>query len=428
MGQKFHTFSATTLDEAYDKMRRTLGEEAVVLRTATVRDAGIMGILGRTHVEVTASAPETLRSAAGRPLSNVERAYQSHSRVGSPEKTEETLAYFKQLVADAQKRMGQNPSGGPAAAPVIPFQKRPPEQTETDIRKDLQELRDMLQVIMAESPGAALPPEFADHYRMLLDKGVSRKVAAALVNDVVNGSDAAVLRDERVFLERLRLQVRRRVETTGGISLTGGECKFVALVGATGVGKTTNLAKLASNFAVRERAKVAFVTADTYRVAAVEQLRVYANIIGLELRVVNDPSEMAEARKEFKDYDLILMDTAGGSQFNVKQIAELKDILDTAQPDEVMLVVEANTALEDSRQVVANFGVLNPTALLFSKLDETRRYGPMFTLIDEVDLPLSYFSVGQNVPDDLVLAQAGMVANLLLEGKDKGGRSSTETS
>jgi flagellar biosynthesis protein FlhF len=129
---------------------------------------------------------------------------------------------------------------------------------------------------------------------------------------------------------------------------------------------------------------------------------------------VNGPKEMAAAVHRFRDHDLVLMDTAGGSQYNKGQLRELREILDAAQLDEVHLVLAATTQLEDQRQIAANFGPLKPTALFFSKLDETRRYGSVYSVAVESGLPISYFGTGQNVPDNLALAQPEMVAELLL--------------
>ena len=179
---------------------------------------------------------------------------------------------------------------------------------------------------------------------------------------------------------------------------------------------------------MRERARVGLITSDTYRVAATEQLRVYANIIGLELKVVHDAKETAAALRDFGGHDLVLIDTAGGSPFNRKQISESAAILDAAAPDEVMLSLGATTPIEDMQEIAKRFAPLKPTSLFFTKLDETRRYGPIYALAQETGLPISYLSIGQNVPDDVVLAHPGLVADLVMEGGDRRGRTSSESS
>jgi len=482
MPQTFHTFRAPTLDQAYAQMRRRFGDEAIVVRTATVPDGGLLGrLLGKTSVEITASIDETLfrpPADATRPLSNAERRYRdvggpapaprqtgpsrpghAQPELGSDARVRETIAYFRELAkanqrhADAQKsnprpdaaqpektpapaadaQKSSAPSGKPTppmeqanTAPAEVFRLEPvskPKQspmTVDEIRGDLSEMREMLNVLSAEMPGAGLPQEFVPQYQLLLKQGVARKRAASLVQQAARRGDLRAFRDTRIFLERLKMELRRDIKVTGGIALQAGVRKIVALVGATGVGKTTNLAKLAALYAVQEHAKVGVITTDTYRVAATDQLQVYANIIDLPMEVVHEPSEMKAALKKLAHCDLVLIDTAGGSPFNREQMTDMRSLLDVAQPDEVHLLASANTSLEDLRDVVTHFSLLRPSALFFTKLDETKRYGQLYCLAVEAGLPLSYFSVGQQVPDDIMPASPGTVAKLVIEGEDGG--------
>lgn len=426
MSREFHRFRGASLDEAYTLMRRALGNDAVVLRTTQVRDGGLLGFFGRKLIEVTASKDTAPRPAARpQPAAAVARAY-TESRVASDETVADSVQYFQKLVAEAQQRIAARKakdSAGPQPGPVVPFPKTKDAPTASDaLHREVRELRELVEVLVAETPGAALPPEFAPYYKRLIDAGVPRKLAAGLLSATVRGADPALLREARVFSQRLSLELRKTVRVTGGISLSAGVCKRVALVGATGVGKTTNLAKLAAKYVVNHRARVALITADTYRVGAPEQLRVYANIIGVPLHVVNDAADMRKAVEATRQCDLVLVDTAGGSQFNKGQLRELRDTLAAAAPHETMLVVGAGTPTDDARCIVDNFSLLKPTALFLTKLDETRRYGAMYALATESGLPLSYFSTGQNVPDDLVLAQPEVVAQLVLGGADSNSR------
>lgn len=443
MGQKLYKFKAATLDEAYRRMRTELGSDAVVLNTSDVTEGGVFGFLGHKMVEVTAAAPATPGEVRPpRSRSAVERKYAASTPVGSDERVSETLSYFRKLVRDAQERIAKSSDSAakpaePARGTVVPFKRReqrashegPSQKAHPvdELRHGVQEMRDMLEVLLVENTGTGPYAEFAEHYRRLVEQGVSRRPAAALVADVIKGSDVQAIRDARVFCERLKFQIRKAVTVTGGITLTPGIRRTVALVGATGVGKTTNLAKLAAEYAVRERVDVALITSDTYRIAAPEQLRVYANIIGLPMEVVDDPQEMRNAVEAFRNYDLILIDTAGGSQFNDAQIQELQETLAVARPDEVFLLLSANTQLHEMHNMVESFKCLGPTALFFTKLDETRQYGAMFSAYIEAGLPMAYFSVGQDVPDDIELANSGKVANLVIEGGENRDRSSSKS-
>ena len=456
MAQKLFKVKAATLEEAYERMRRQFGDDAIVLNTRQTVEGGVFGLFGKRVVEVTVSVTE---GGPTRERSAAEKRYAQHSeppRAAAPQRSTplptpapDNLKYLEDLVRQAQQRMNarpaapaataaqapaqhaapetpvtySRPSAMPAApagaqgaaAPVLQFPARKAE--EDPVRKELNEIRGMLQVLYAENPGAGLPTEFAPHYRRLVQQGVSRRIAAELTAAVLKDSDPAILRDPRVFGERLQFEIRKLIHTTGGATFRPGQQRRIALCGSTGVGKTTNLAKLAAHFAVRERARAALITTDTYRVAAVDQLRVYANIIGLPLRVANDPREALTALKEFHDHDLILVDTAGGSHFNLEQINELKTMLTGLQPDETYLVLSAATPLEDMRNAINNFRCLNPTALVFTKIDETRQYGALFSATLEAGLPIAYLSTGQNVPEDLAPATPAHIVHLLMEGK-----------
>lgn len=460
MGQQFKKIRAASLDEAYRAMRSQYGLDAIVVSTKQINEGGLFGFFGQRMVEITASVPAPETRTATRKPSAIERKYAAQ-RLSEEAKRSAEIERFEHLIRNAQRRMnGETPvnemeppvradvpapgepapeprpahapqpvssvplpaHGQTAEAPLLQFPKAQSDEMSADtLRREVREIREMLQVLYSESPGAGLPAEFAPYYRALVARGVSRKVAAQLVAGVVHDSDLSVLRNSRIFEERLKLEIRKLTPVTGGLAVEAGTCRVVALCGPTGVGKTTNLAKLAAQFTVRERARVAMITADTYRIAAPEQLRVYANIIGVPLRVVNDVKEMKDTLRDLRQYDLVFMDTAGNSQFNLEQINELKGLLQAVEPYETILALSANTHLEDLRSIVSNFKCLNPSSLLFTKIDETRQYGAMLTVLAEAGLPLAYLSNGQNVPDDIRVASSAIVANLIMEGKEDRG-------
>ncbi len=451
MKQRFYKVKAKSLDDAYRSLRARFGDDAVVVDTNQMVEGGFLGMLGTKRVELTVAVEEKAKDTVERRVSSaVERRYADQSRphvVGPPMGTGSAVGgdinSLKQVVQEAQARMNaplniqprmddtvKQPrqdagteldiGAGASTAPLLQFpqeQATTSSERESALRKEVQEIREMMQVLYTEQPGSNMPREFAPHYRLLVDRGLSRRNAAELIGRVARSGDPVLMQDSTVFAEQLFSELCKVVKRTGGLSLQQGVCRRVALCGATGVGKTTNIAKIAARFAVKEHARVALVTADTYRIAASEQLRVYANIIGIPIVVVNNENEMVRALGEFTEYDLVLIDTPGGSQYNLEQINELKGIMEAAAPDETILVLGAGTPLMDMHHVVNNFMCLNPTSLMFSKLDETRQYGAMLSLSLESRMPLSYVSVGQNVPDDIRIVSPELVASLILEGK-----------
>lgn len=197
-----------------------------------------------------------------------------------------------------------------------------------------------------------------------------------------------------------------------------GRPQVVIFVGPTGVGKTTTLAKIAADFTLNKQKKVGLITADTYRIAAVEQLKTYSEILNIPFLVVYSPSEVKEAIKMFADKDLILIDTAGRSHRNKSHFDELKALVNSAEADEAYLVVSANTSKHAMNEILEYYSFIKDYKLLFTKLDEAPAPGVIVNARYLTGRPLSYTTAGQSVPDDLNVANPrAIVANLLGSGK-----------
>ncbi len=215
-------------------------------------------------------------------------------------------------------------------------------------------------------------------------------------------------------MSRVAELLEAEISVSGAIKTEADKCRVVALVGPTGVGKTTTIAKLAANYRLREKRRVGLITVDTYRVAAVEQLRTYADIIDLPMEVVATPREMREAVARMNHLDLVLMDTAGRSPRDEVKIQELKSMLGEAEPDEVHLVLSSTAGAKSLISTAERFADVGTTALLLTKLDEAHSFGHLVSVVRSVPLPVSYLTDGQNVPDDIQVAQAGEMAAMLL--------------
>ncbi len=204
-----------------------------------------------------------------------------------------------------------------------------------------------------------------------------------------------------------------RIACAGPIQLAPHRLKTVALIGPTGVGKTTTIAKLAAHYALMERKKVALLTIDTYRIAAVEQLKTYSQIIDLPLCVAHSVNDIAPALSQFANYDLLLVDTAGRSQHNTPQIEELKPYIEALRC-ETHLVLASPTKESDLLETARRFSTMRLDRILFSKLDETSTYGTILNVSDRVGIPLSYITTGQKVPEDISIAEPSSLAGLIL--------------
>jgi flagellar biosynthesis protein FlhF len=211
--------------------------------------------------------------------------------------------------------------------------------------------------------------------------------------------------------------VQEMLPCLGGIRLVPGRQRVVALVGATGVGKTTTVAKLAANFRLHEQRRVGLITVDTYRVAAIDQLRTYAELIDVSMRVVNSPREMQQAMDDLAAMDLVLIDTAGRSPQDELRIQELRGFLQAARADEVHLVLSLTAGRRNLALTAEKFQRVGPTAVLLTKLDEAPGAGAVLSAVRRARLPVSYITTGQDVPDDIEAADPVRLAQLIL-GED----------
>ena len=213
--------------------------------------------------------------------------------------------------------------------------------------------------------------------------------------------------------------LNEHIKFSDGVKLNRHGVRIVALLGTTGVGKTTTLAKIAAKFVLEQRTDVALITADTYRISAVEQLKTYSDILELPLEIVYNPQELASALERHRDKELILIDTAGRSQHNEYQMRELEEFLRINPRIEKHLVISATTKFTDARQIMNKFSQIEPDKIIFTKIDETASLGMIINLLRDKKYSLSYITTGQSVPDDIERAGADVLATLLFKKVDE---------
>jgi len=307
-------------------------------------------------------------------------------------------------------------------------------RTDPALRAEVMEIRTMVKDLLRQNEAAqrpAVPAELVDFYTQLIGQDVARELVGQIIERVARllNERRTVHWDEhgrpvghgRVSPAWIREQLQRELAavlpTAEPLTLRNdGTPTVVALVGPTGVGKTTTIAKLAANMKLREGRSVGLITIDTYRIAAVEQLKTYAEILQVPLMAVNTPEEMAQAVARLSQVDLILIDTAGRSQKDELRIADLNRFLAAARPHQVHLVLSSTSREETIREAVRNFGVLNVDHVIFTKLDEAVGCGVILNVLRSVNLRLSYLTHGQAVPSDIEPGDPRRVAQLLLGG------------
>lgn len=298
-----------------------------------------------------------------------------------------------------------------AAAPRKAYEAASQDQAGSKLERDVLELSKRLSEVIQRIEGEIVVPSAqADPVQdsplvsRLVNAEVSRQRAQTLVQRYTQENEG------RAFPEWLAT----RVKTAGSTPAESLGGRMVMFVGPTGVGKTTTIAKLAAISALWERRKVLLLTADTYRIAAVEQLRTYAKILGVPMEVIFEPETVSEAIGKHPEADLVLLDTAGRSQKDTKRIEELASLYRVFRPDAVHLLIAANMKYRDMLDVVRKIGVVPITNLLFTKIDETSTYGALLDVVEDFERPVSFLTTGQNVPNDIEVATGARLVEILL--------------
>ncbi len=414
-------FEATDMASGLKMIKETFGPDALILSTKTVRK-GKMGILGKPVLEITAAIDKPwAESKNSRPASSRPVANRSASVTGQPQ--EDDLSYetlWKQESPVEERAAGRQERST-----------RPERQSgEQDIRDELGELRSMIsslasQISGMESP-AALTPGHGPHLsgstlspehpamRILADRGVAPAAARtiaeyagqALEDGTLEGRDleqflcdtiADLFQVNRILTERLNEQKR------------------IALIGPTGVGKTTTIAKIAANYISSYGPNIALITIDTYRIAAVEQLKVYGEIMQLPVEVVIRPDELEQALEKHRRRDLVLIDTAGRSPRSDQDLEELASFLRPHLGIENHLVLAANTREEELTEIIHRFSRLTVNNLIFSKLDECGLLGVLLNMHIQNGTPISFLTNGQRVPEDIITPDRRTIAGLIMD-------------
>ncbi len=367
------------MHEALAQVRRELGPDAAVLHTREVRPRWLRFLPGPRQIEVTAA-----------------RGVNVPSRLASS--------------PPAEKRIETPPMPRPYNPPTNEV------KLDHAVQGQLAALQAMVKDLCRRSKNGAddWPEELFRLFTDLLDADLSEELARELVEGVRSDPGAEGLSDPALLRARLADTIEGDIRVSGPIAATSGRCRLAALIGPTGVGKTTTIAKLAANFRLREKRRVGLITLDTYRIAAVEQLRTYADIIDLPMHVVSTPREMRETVERMSHLDLILLDTAGRSPKDDIRIQELRAFLNEARADEVHLVLSGTAGARTLQHTAEQFSAVGATSLILTKLDEAHSLGNLLPLVRTTGLPLSYLTDGQNVPDDIQTADPRRLARMIL--------------
>lgn len=389
-------FQGKTEEEAVALAKKELGNNVTILNVKNVKKKGLFSFLKKPLVEVNAALEEEQERPAYRP----------------PLRPINNFANNPQIIPDSPEPEINKPAGG---SDKLIEEKL--ESLHTLIEKQLVKENQTEDDSFNES-GNDNVAFMKLIYNTLIDNEVDEKYVNELLDEVgrVKKQKASIDAVLSIIYQKMILMFGQ----SKVIEPAKSGAKLVCFVGPTGVGKTTTIAKIASKLTVNDKKKVALLTTDTYRIAAAEQLRTYANILDTPFRVIYTCDEMTEAVSDFKDVDYILVDTAGHSHTNEAQKNSMLQFIasiDEGLEKEVFLVVSATTKYRDLLSIADAYSQLNGYKLIFTKLDETTTLGNLFNLKLHTSADMSYVTCGQNVPDDIEQFSPQSTVKQLLGGK-----------
>ena len=396
---QLQTFQGSSMAEALNRVKSTLGGDAVILHTRTVQQRRWLGLRRVETFEITAG-----------------RGVNVPVRRSTPEKP----------VPQPAPRPVARQTPAPEAKPTPAT--RPGQQllesgiagkiVLDSLTKEVSDLKGMMtdlvkQVRTKGTPN--VPEELFDQYQMLVENLVADELAIDIVRSIQRQVRPEYLTDKAVVREKLAEHLEKLIPAAGPIVRTkAAGPHVVALIGPTGVGKTTTIAKLAANLKLREKRRVGLITIDTFRIAAIDQLKRYADILGAPLKVVGSPEDIKEAIESMADCEYVLIDTAGRSPKDSMKLSELKRFLSFAEPDEVHLVLSTTACQSAVELAMEKFGEVRVDKLIFTKLDEAAQLGVVLNVAHKINKGLAYITTGQDVPDDIEVGHGKRLAQLIL--------------
>jgi len=380
-------YIANNMNEALTRIRYELGKDAVIISQRKIRKPGFAGLFAKKSIEVTAAIENMIKNEESS-IKNEENSVM------------ESIEAIKQVMKNEIKLEKQVTTIGETQASSLIVKENKAEVSA--MAKEISEIRELINNLSSNKTPEKVPRK----------SKLQLKLAKADINELVSKKIQTKIKTVEEKLEedeKIKLTIEKMIPISN-VKMEG----KVILVGPTGVGKTTTIAKLAGKLALVEKKKVGLVTIDTYRIGAIEQLKTYAEIMGLPFKVVITLKEMDAALESMKECDVILIDTTGRSSKNTMQISELRAFIEKVNTKNIHLVISSTTKDNDVQSIINGYKILNYSNLIITKLDETSTYGSILNILDYAKKPLSFVTTGQSVPDDIKNLTAEEITNLIL--------------
>lgn len=451
-------FQANTETEAILLAKDELGKDAIVMNIKTITPKGLRKLFQKPKVEITAALDEGNKKNTenDKSLGNIAKGigvngrseysgfdmrvsedsyYRTSSEVGNMKEIEQNSSIgslLSSMMAEnasvSKEKLANNSSSekGLLAMENVKMSNNSAIEEKLNnlqvlLEKELIEKKEKYNepVLMKENKEESTNVSLVQLvYKQLLRNEVDEKYIDQLIGEIESKLSKETTLDS--LLANLYQKIVLKLGQPKGIELVENKTKFVYFIGPTGVGKTTTIAKIASSLKLNKNAKIAFLTSDTYRIAAVEQLRIYANILDIPLKVIYTEDDMKDAITEFQGYDCVLIDTAGRSHKSSEQKDNLNVLIHATEEElrETYLVLSATTKYRDLIDITDLYSEITDYRLIFTKLDETLGVGNIYNIKQYTGATLSYTTNGQNVPDDIEKLDAQKTAKKLLGGNE----------
>jgi flagellar biosynthesis protein FlhF len=413
---KFLTFSGETPSDALKQAQQECGENALVVSTKQIQKKTINT---NSLYEVVVAVEEA------------EEKYAKPKPKPKPKPVQKSSEDVLLNISEAAKQISQiahvTNEGFEFKGKSRKYTSEKSSEELGDIKEEITKLADKIKLIQEmfweeKAPhrnNLQIPPEFSEIYKLAKKSGMGEDHLENIMNLTLEHMPSRMRSNSATIKRYFQVLLRKLIPIRVEPQVDKRSKKVMMFVGPTGVGKTTTIAKLAARYSYiqEKRSKVGIITLDTYRIGAVEQLFQYAKMMRLPIEDVVDPNDFNSALNSLSHCDIILIDTVGSSQYDREKLKKLEKFINKSDfKIDVNLVLSAGCKLEDLEDIYQNFSFLDIDTLVFTKFDETKAFGTVFSLIYNIDKPVSYFSIGQEVPDDIVVASSDFLVNCILEG------------